>query len=67
MTEMVKKLINVLTEYLEDCKADKRTTTFRGLIDYLDRRGVHMTYFDAQTVGLLEFNNAVFNIIEKKP
>ena len=58
------KLVKGLTKYIRQCSKDNETHTFRGLIAFLKEEGINLEYFEAQDMGLLDFNNELFNLIE---
>lgn len=62
-----KILIKNLTEYIKQSFENNEIYTFRGLITFLNKRGMNLEYFEAQELGLLDFNNVLFGIIEEKP
>lgn len=61
---MSKRLIEALNEYIKECTINKETSTFRGLIGALCDNGYEIDYCSAQVMGLLEFNNLLFDLME---
>ncbi len=58
------KLITALRDYLDECNKHNECHTFRGLIGFLNEKDIDIDYVTAQSIGLLEFNNSVSDLLE---
>ena len=54
-------LIAILVKYEQYRRAKKETDTYRGLLIYIRDEGIDLDYFEGIKLGLLDFNNQLFN------
>ena len=61
----ISKLEKALREYEQLVKKQLATFTYRGLLGYLSDKGIDIDYFNGIDIGLLDFNNMLFDEIEE--
>ena len=60
-----KTLKVLLDKYKKECMKNKESLTYRGLLGWLSDNGLEIGYFEGLDIGLLTFNNTLFDLIEK--